>query len=105
VTDTDLGWLQRHPRTAHRHPQLHPADSARAFEDAIRDHYPETTQVGWLELDTVTVMKEMDPVSWRMAESEWIDLEVSEEQLVTFDLGSTYFWVREVEEYLEESEV
>ena len=83
---------------------LTPVETEETFEQSISDCYPETTTVGWLELDTVTVLKEMDPVSWRTAESEWIDAELSDDRLITFDNGSTYYWTQEVEEYLDEAE-
>jgi hypothetical protein len=83
---------------------LTPADTAEAFEDSAGQCYPETTQVGWLTLDTVMVLKAMDPISWGMAESEWIDAEVSDDSLITFDNGSTYYWTSAVEGFLDESE-
>lgn len=76
-------------------------DTEEAFEDSIRSCYPETVTVGWMELDTVTVMKDSDSVSWDMAQSEWLDSEVSEGIIVTFDSGSTYYWTHEVEAYLD----
>lgn len=79
---------------------LSPADTAEAFEESVNQCYSESTAVGWLNLDTVTILKEMDPVSWDMAESEWLDNEVSEENLVTFDNGNTYYWTYEIEEFL-----
>lgn len=33
--------------------------------------YPETTKVGWMNLDTFSIMKDQDPVSWSCAKSEW----------------------------------
>lgn len=83
---------------------LTPVDTAEAFEQSVSDCYPETVKVGWLELDTVSVLKEMDPVSWEMAEGEWIDHELSDERLMTFDNGGTYYWTHEVEAYLDEAE-
>ena len=38
-----------------------PVDTAEAFEESINGCYPETTTVGWPELDTVTVLKQIDP--------------------------------------------
>jgi hypothetical protein len=83
---------------------LTPVNTSEAFEQSIADCYEETTKVGWIEVDTVTALKQLDPVSWRMAEGEWIDNEVSDEQLMTFDNGCTYYWTREVEDYLDAEE-
>lgn len=42
--------------------ELIPVDLDEEFESMIREVYPEQTSVGFMNLDTVTVMKEMDPV-------------------------------------------
>jgi len=44
-------------------------------------------QVGWLELDTVTVLKDMDPVSWRCAQSEWESQEADEGNIVSLTMA------------------
>jgi len=84
---------------------LTPVDTEAAFEESIREIYPETVSVGWLELDTVSVIKDQDPVSWRIAVGEWIDNEMADDRLVTFDHGDTYFWTHDVESYIEQEEV
>jgi hypothetical protein len=45
----------------------------------------------------------MDPISWELAENEWVDAELTDGNLITFDNGSNY-WTHQVEEYLDESE-
>jgi hypothetical protein len=76
---------------------LEPANLEESFEQAIRDSYPETTKVGWMEFDTVTLMKEQDPVSLRCALSEYESNEESEGNIISLDNGSTYHWSQEVE--------
>ena len=68
-------------------------DMEAAFEDFVRECYAETTKIGWMELDTVSVMKEMDPVSWRCAQSEWETSELQDEQLTSFD--AIFFYLTE----------
>jgi hypothetical protein len=46
----------------------------------------------------------MDPIAWELAESEWIDSELSESNLMTFDGGSNYYWSHEIERCLDESD-
>jgi hypothetical protein len=75
-----------------------------AFEQSMVDCYPETTKIGWLEYDTVSTLKELDPVSWRCAQSDWESSEESDGQIVSFDGGVTYYWTQEVESYLDENE-
>ena len=48
-------------------------------------------------LDTVTVMKEMDPIAWGCAQSEWADQESGEGTIISFDNGSTYYRSEDVE--------
>lgn len=81
---------------------LTPVNVSEIFEDSIRDCYPETTCVGWIEVDTVTCLKSYDPVSWSLAESEWVDSEVSDGILITFDNGSTYYSMTDLEYYLDQ---
>jgi hypothetical protein len=83
---------------------LTPVNVDEAFEQSIQDCYPETTKIGWLEYDTVSALKELDPVSWRCAQSEWEIFEESEGNIFSFDGGCTYFWTHDVETYLDENE-
>lgn len=43
------------------------ANLEESFEQSIRDCYSETTKVAWCEFDTITLLKEQDPISWRCA--------------------------------------
>lgn len=65
--------------------ELTPVDTEEAFEESVRSCYPEEVQVGWMSFDTVAVMKEMDPISWDLAMSEWLDHEVENGDLVLID--------------------
>jgi len=77
-------------------------DITESFEDSIRGCYDETVEIGWIEYDVVNAIKELDPISWELAESEWIDNEVSEGNLVTLDNGGSYFWLHDLEKFIEE---
>ena len=80
---------------------LTPANLSEAFEQSVTDCYPETVKIGWIEYDTVSALKELDPVSWDLAHSEFIDNEASDGNLVTFDDGVTYYSTTEVEQLIE----
>lgn len=67
------------------------------FEDMIRSCYPEETVVGWMKFDTCDLMKSQDPNSWRIAHDEYIDELESDEEIISFDSGSTYYWVHNLE--------
>jgi hypothetical protein len=82
---------------------LVPADLDEAFEFSIESCYPETTQLGWMEVSTVQVMKDYDRVSWDLAKSEWISVEEDEGHLISFDNGGTHYWHYDVERFVEEN--
>ncbi len=85
--------------------ELTEVDLDEAFEEHVRECYPESTTVGWMTgLDTVSIMKEMDPVSWRCAQSEWESMEADEGQIISFDGSSTYYRKHDLEEFLEGEE-
>ena len=81
--------------------ELTPVDTDEAFEDSVRSCYPENVQVGWMNLDTVSVMKSCDPISWDTARGEWESQEVEDGGLMTFDNGSTYYWLSDLESLVE----
>lgn len=85
--------------------ELEALDLEESFEDLMRECYPETTKVGWMEFDTVTLMKENDPISWRCALSDYESEEESEGNIISFDSGLTYYSVYKVEIFLEEDEL
>ena len=72
-------------------------DTDEVFEDSIRGCYPEETIVGWMKFDTVELMKSQDPISWEIAKNEWLDQEIEDESLVSFDDGSSYYYRNDVE--------
>jgi hypothetical protein len=92
-------WLLRELVREH----LTPADTREAFEQSVAECYPETVKIGWIETDTISALKELDPISWDIAHSEWIDSEVSDGNLITFDNGSTYYSVHEIEDLIAEN--
>ncbi len=98
--DFDLDFIIKHIINEN----LSPVDIEEAFEESIRSCYPEKISACWMELDAVDVAKTMDPISWEMARNEYIDFEESDGNLISFDNGSTYFWIHDVEEFIESEE-
>lgn len=82
--------------------KLAAVDVDEAFEESVAEIYPETVKIGWIEYDVASAIKELDPVSWNLAKSEWIDSEASDDLLMTFDNGSTYYRVADVEQMVED---
>lgn len=85
--------------------ELEPVDLEEAFEESVRQCYPEETKVGWMTFDTVTLMKEQDPIGWRCALVEYESQEADEGAIVSFDGGSTYYDVQSLESLIEQSQL
>lgn len=98
--DWNIDWVIAHLIAAN----VESFDTEEAFEQTVRECYSETTVVGWMTLDTVDTMKSSDSIWWKMAVQEWIDNEVTDGNLVTFDGGSTYVLTSEIEHYLDQEE-
>lgn len=81
---------------------LKPVNREETFEFMIEDCYPTETKVGWLDLNTVDVLKTMDEVSWDIAKDEYISSLEEDEEIVSFDNGSSYYWTSDIEELLKE---
>jgi hypothetical protein len=82
---------------------LETVDITKSFEQMIEDCYGETTKVGFLDLLTVEVMKDQDPIAWDIAKSEYMDGLAQDEQVITFDNGSNYYWLHDIENFVEEN--
>ncbi len=81
--------------------ELSPVNQEDAFEESIRQCYPETTQVGWMTFDTVELMKTQDPISWQMAVSEFESERESEETIYSPNSGGHFYWIHEVTNLIE----
>lgn len=81
--------------------ELTPVDLEEAFEQSVRECYPEETTVGWMKFDTCDLMKSQDPISWQIARDEYIDGLESDEQILSFDNGANYHWVHDLESFIE----
>lgn len=81
--------------------ELTSVDLDEAFEESVRQCYPEEVTVGWITVDTVEVLKSQDPTSWRIARDEYIDSLEQEEEIISFDSGTNYYWMHELESLLE----
>lgn len=71
------------------------------FEESVRQCYEQTTQIGWMNLDTISVMKSQDPISWSCAQSEWESMESEEGNIVSLDGGSIHYRLCDIENLVE----
>ena len=63
--------------------------------------YPEQTQVGFCTFSTIDLIKNNDPIAWKMALDEYIDDQEKEETIFSHDGGSTYYWTSDVEKLVQ----
>ena len=72
------------------------------FEESMRDCYSDSISIGFLKnIDVCDAIRSIDPVAWDIARSEFESFEESDERIVSFDGGGTYYSTYEVEEYVE----
>ena len=80
---------------------LEPVNQEEIFESMVEDCYPEETKVGWLNLDTVTLLKEQE-FDWEYAKDDYIYHLTDDEELITFN-GRDYYWTYEIENFIKEN--
>lgn len=80
--------------------ELTPVHLEEAFEESVRQCYPEEVTVGWVKFNTVEILKSQDPIGWRCALSEYESQEESDGNIMSFDNGSTHYWTHELETLL-----
>ncbi len=81
--------------------ELTAVDLDEEFEESVRQCYEQTTQIGWMNLDTISVMKSQDPISWSCAQSEWESMESEEGNIVSLDGGSIHYRLCDIENLVE----
>ncbi len=84
---------------------LTPVDLESAFEDFISECYP-AQNIGFLQnIDTAWAIKNLDPIAWDLAKSEYIDTEESDEIIFSIDNGVTYYSTSDLENFLEKCDL
>ena len=81
---------------------LNPIDCDEVFESSVSENYG-SVKVAWIHFDPSSVIKTMDPISWRIAQHEHFDSLEADEQIVSFDNGSSYYWTDDVARFVEEN--
>jgi len=78
---------------------LTPIDLDATFEEHVGDCYEGTVTIGWIEVAVATAIKDLDPVSWRTAQADWVDAELKDGNLISFDDGATCYRPFDIEEF------
>lgn len=58
-----------------------------------------------MTFDAVTLMKSQDPISWRIAMSDWESEQLGEESIISFDGGANYYNICDIENLLAENDL
>ena len=74
---------------------LEPVDKENVFEEMIEDCYPTDTKAAWVEINNIDVLKEMCLCD------DYIYNREQNEEVMSFDNGSTYFWTSDIENLIE----
>lgn len=94
--DWNCDWVVREILAEH----IEAVDLVEAFEQFVVDCYGKTVKVAWITFDTATAVSDLDPLSWKMAIDEFAGGECDAGNLCTFDGGNRYYWVRDVERFI-----
>jgi hypothetical protein len=71
------------------------------FEESIDEMHSEPVKVGWIEVDVSSAIKRLCPTSWEIAQDEWVDQQLEDGLMMSFDQGSTCYWTHDVERFLD----
>ena len=91
-------WIVKHILSEN----LSEAELDEAFESHISDLYPEETEIGWMRVNTIEAMKEVDPTWWTMEKDNYISELEENEEVISFDNGIHYYWPHDLEKFIEE---
>ena len=84
--------------------ELTPVDLEEALAESIREIYGKTTKVGWMELDTVDILKEYK-TDWRCALADEESRLIDDDLIYSPDNGSNYYWVHDIEKLLSDADI
>lgn len=79
---------------------LEPVDLDAVFEESVDELYPDPVKIGWIEMDVATAIKRLSPTDWEIAQDEWVDHNLEDGMLMSFDQGTTCYWTHEVEKFV-----
>ena len=72
-------------------------------EDSLRECYGDTVKVGWIEVDPIEAIKELDPISYRIAIDEYVDGFRNDGEIV--EVGSEDYWKDDILKFIEDNEL
>jgi len=91
-----LSWVRDHLIEEN----LDPADLDAAFEESVNELHPDPVKIGWIEVDVATAIKRLSPADWELAQDQWVDQNLEDGVIMSFDHGSTCYWTHDVERFV-----
>ncbi len=67
-------------------------------EESLRDCYPETVKVGWVEVDPIDAIKRLDPISFQIAVNEHIDMLKEDNEII--EIAGEDYWRSDIQKYI-----
>lgn len=77
--------------------ELTPIDLEETCLSSLEYRYGGSCLEGWVDLDSVYMQIEMDPIGWKGTQSKWVSEQCEGEFIISFDNGNTYYWSHDVE--------
>jgi len=75
-------------------------DLEESFEQMIDNFYGQEVQIGFIKMNVSTAIKNLDPIAWNMAKSEYLDTHIEDESVI--DIGEDHYWKHDLESLLNE---
>ena len=76
-------------------------DQDKLIQDTLHESYGDEVKIGPCTFDPVDVIKTMDPTFYRIALSDYLSSLEGDDEIISFDGGSTYYWSRDLESFLD----
>lgn len=70
--------------------ELEEVDLEECFEQTIEDCYGEEVQIGFIKVSVSQAIKNLDPIAWDIAKSEYLDILIQDEEVL--EICNSYFW-------------
>ena len=78
-------------------------DQEESFDEYLESAYDQECSVAWLKVNTLRILKELCECDYRIALNDWISSEEEDGEIVSFDNGSRYHKVSDINNYIDEN--
>ena len=67
-------------------------------DQSLRDCYPETVKLGWIEVDPIDAIKKLYPLDYRLAVDEYTDSLKADNEIV--EVGNNDYWKDDILDFI-----